>query len=379
MTRLLRKVSKKFFIVSNIVTVVAFILVCCTGFLNPGKYWYVAVLGVGFPFIVLVLLLFIFFWWFFKSRWALLSFAAIILGWWQVHALFGLHLFASFDIAKPADALRVMQWNVARMDQMNPKRPGGTFRKSILEFVGKMNPDVLCMEEFLESNNPREFAENIPYITDTLKFPYHYFARDYRRWDGAYEHGVIIFSKYPFVDTLRIRYSGPDSLRATESLIHTDIAVNGQRIRIFATHLQSLRFDGNDYTAIKTVAKAGSGAVNKSKGVLKKFQQAYMLRSRQAELVRREMDDSPYPAIICGDFNDIPNSFTYAKIKGDRNDAFLKCGFGIGRSFASISPTLRIDFILADKKLEVLQFKKTKLYYSDHYPLVADFKIPEKE
>ena len=379
MTRILRKVSKKFFIVINIATVAAFLLACCTPFLSPGKFWWVAVLGVGFPFIVLSLLIFICFWWFFKSRWAFLSLATLIIGWSQVHALFGLHLFSSFDVAKPANSLRVMQWNVSRLDQMNPKRPGGTFRIPIFDFIKKMDPDVLCMEEFLESNNPREFDENIPYITRVLKFPYHFFARDHRRWDGVYEHGVIIFSKYPIVDTLRIRYSGPDSLRAAESLIHTDIDVNGQRIRVFATHLQSLRFDGNDYYAIKTIAKGENDAMNKSKGILKKFRLAYFLRSKQAELVRREKDDSPYPTIVCGDFNDVPNSFTYNKIKGDGNDAFLKCGFGIGRTFASISPTLRIDYILADKKLEVLQFKKTKLYYSDHYPLVADLKLPNKD
>jgi endonuclease/exonuclease/phosphatase family metal-dependent hydrolase len=379
MARLLRKVSKKFFIVTNIAAVIAFLLVCCTGFLNPGRYWYIAVLGVGFPFIVLALVAYIFFWWFFKSRWAFLSIAVLLLGWSQLHALFGFHLFASFDTAKPAGALRVMQWNVSRLDQMNPKRPGGSFRKPILEFIKKMNPDILCMEEFLESNNPREFDENIPYFTDTLKYPYHFFARDHRRWDGVYEHGVIIFSKYPVLDTLRLRYSGPDSLKAAESLIHTDIDVNGRRIRVFATHLQSLRFDGSDYSVIKTLAKAENDAVNKSKGVLKKFKLAYFLRSKQAELVRREMDDSPYPTILCGDFNDVPNSFTYFKVKGDCNDAFLMSGFGIGRSFASLSPTLRIDYIFTDKKMEILQFKKTKVYYSDHYPLVADVRLPEKE
>lgn len=379
MPRLLRKVSKKIFIIVNVVAVIAFLLVCCTSLLNPGRYWYIAVLGIGFPFITLALLVSIFFWWFFKSRWAFLSIIVLMIGWPQVHAVFGFHLFSSFNEAKPADALRVMQWNVSRLDQMNPKRPGGSYRKPILEFIKKMDPDVLCMEEFLESNNPREFAENIPYFTDTLKYPFHFFARDHRRWDGVYEHGVIIFSKYPFLDTLRLRYSGPDSLKAAESLIHTDIDVSGRRIRVFATHLQSLRFDGNDYTTLRTIAKGGENdAVNKSKGILKKFQQAYSLRAKQAELVRREMDSSPYPTILCGDFNDTPNSFTYFKVKGDCNDAFLQCGFGIGRSFASLSPTLRIDYILADKKLDVLQFKKTVLNYSDHYPLVADFKLPEK-
>lgn len=379
MTRLLRKVSKKIFIVSNIGVVIAFLLVCCTGFLSPGRYWYIAVLGLGFPFIVLTLVLFIFFWLFFKSRWALLSTAALLLGWWQVHALFGFHLFSSFKAEKPAGALRVMQWNVSRLDQMNTKRPGGNYRQPILDFIKEMNPDILCMEEFLESNNPRELAENIPYFTNTLKYPYHFFARDHRPWDGVYEHGVIIFSKYPILDTLRLRYSGPDSLKAAESLIHTDIDVNGRRIRVFATHLQSLRFDGNDYNTIRTLTKGDNIEVTRSKGILKKFRLAYFLRSKQAELVRREMAASPYPVLLCGDFNDIPNSFAYAKIKGDHTDAFLASGFGIGRTFASLSPTLRIDYIFTDKKMEVLQFKKTKLHYSDHYPLVADLALPGKE
>ena len=376
---MLRKVSKKFFIVTNIAVAVAFLLVCCTSFLSPGRYWYIAVLGIGFPFIVLTLVLFLFFWLFFKSRWAILPLLTLLVGWTQVHALFGLHLFSSFKMKKPEDALRIMQWNVSRLDQMNLKRPGGTFRQPIFDYIKKMDPDVLCMEEFLESNNPRAFSENIPYVTNALQYPYHFFARDHRRLNGVYEHGVIIFSRYPILDTLRIRYSGPDSSKTGESLIHVDIEVKGQRIRVFATHLQSLRFDGSDYSAMKTIAKVEDGVMDKSKGILKKFKLAYFLRSGQAELVRREKDASPYPTVLCGDFNDVPNSFTYSRIKGDDNDAFLASGFGIGRTYASLSPTLRIDYILTGKKLKVIQFKKAVLRYSDHYPLVADIKLPDKE
>jgi len=379
MARMLRKVSKKFFIVTNIAVAVAFLLVCCTSFLSPGRYWYIAVLGIGFPFIVLTLVLFLFFWLFFKSRWAILPLLTLLVGWTQVHALFGLHLFSSFKMKKPEDALRIMQWNVSRLDQMNLKRPGGTFRQPIFDYIKKMDPDVLCMEEFLESNNPRAFSENIPYVTNALQYPYHFFARDHRRQNGVYEHGVIIFSRYPILDTLRIRYSGPDSSKTGESLIHVDIEVKGQRIRVFATHLQSLRFDESDYSAMKTIAKVEDGVMDKSKGILKKFKLAYFLRSGQAELVRREKDASPYPTVLCGDFNDVPNSFTYSRIKGDDNDAFLASGFGIGRTYASLSPTLRIDYILTGKKLKVIQFKKAVLRYSDHYPLVADIKLPDKE
>jgi len=148
-----------------------------------------------------------------------------------------------------------------------------------------------------------------------------------------------------------------------------DVNVNGRRIRVYATHLQSLHFDGNDYDVIHRIVKVEDSAVTKSMGIFKKFRRAYMFRSKQAEQVRRELDSSPYPQILCGDFNDLPNSFTYSRIKGDRNDAFLRRGFGVGRTFAALSPTLRIDYILFGKDLEVTQFKKTVLPYSDHYPL----------
>jgi endonuclease/exonuclease/phosphatase family metal-dependent hydrolase len=300
------------------------------------------------------------------------------MGWTQITAFFGFHLFSSFDKKKDPGNFRIMQWNVSRMDAMNRHRPGGTFRKQILGFIKDMDPDVLCLEEFLESNNPTELPENIPYIVDSLHYPYYYFARDHARWDKMYEHGVAIFSRYPLLDTLRIRYSGEDTLSMGESLIHVDINVGGQRIRVFATHLQSLRFDGNDYQVLHRIAKAEDSAVTKSMGVVKKFRHAYLFRSKQAELVRRELDSSPWPLILCGDFNDLPNSFTYARIKGDRTDAFLRRGFGVGRTFAWLSPTLRIDYIFSSPSLKVEQFKKTVGPWSDHYPLVADFKIPDK-
>jgi len=56
-------------------------------------------------------------------------------------------------------------------------------------------------------------------------------------------------------------------------------------------------------------------------------------------------------------------------------DAFLKRGFGLGRTFAAISPTLRIDYIFADDHFRIDQFRRIVRSYSDHYMLVADIKI----
>ena len=66
----------------------------------------------------------------------------------------------------------------------------------------------------------------------------------------------------------------------------------------------------------------------------------------QADTVRKQLDASPYPLVICGDFNDVPNSYTYFHIRGKLQDAFIAKCFGIGRTYMHISPTLRIDYIL---------------------------------
>jgi endonuclease/exonuclease/phosphatase family metal-dependent hydrolase len=379
MKHTLRKITKRGFIIANLVAVAVFSLACFAAYINPARFWYIAILGVGFPFIIAVQLFFVCFWLFFRSRWALLSLGFLLLSWSQLNVVWAWHPFAAFNKTKPANTLRIMQWNVARLGQMDNKRIAEYSRNGILKFLKESQADVLCMEEFLESNKPKEMEENIAYISNHLHYPYYYFARDHIRKDNLYAHGVAIFSRFPILDSSRIRFAGVDSSNPGESLIHADIEVKGQRIRIFATHLQSLKFEGDDFYVLHRIAKADDSAVTKSKSVLRKFHKAYKFRFGQADLVRAELDKSPYPEILCGDFNDIPNSYSYYTIKGNRNDAFLKKGFGIGRTYSSLSPTLRIDYVMANKSLNIEAYKTTKMYYSDHFPLLVDFRIPDKD
>jgi endonuclease/exonuclease/phosphatase family metal-dependent hydrolase len=76
--------------------------------------------------------------------------------------------------------------------------------------------------------------------------------------------------------------------------------------------------------------------------------------------------------IICGDFNDVPNSYAYFRIKGQMQDAFLKKGFAVGRTFLSLAPTLRIDYIMADRRFEIRQLDLVDENLSDHMMLVSD-------
>ena len=98
-------------------------------------------------------------------------------------------------------------------------------------------------------------------------------------------------------------------------------------------------------------------------------------RSIQANLIAKILDDCPYPKLFCADLNDVPNSYTYFKVRGNMQDAFLKKGFGIGRTFTALSPTLRIDYIFADKHFRVRQFNRIVKKYSDHYMIVSDVEL----
>jgi endonuclease/exonuclease/phosphatase family metal-dependent hydrolase len=321
--------------------------------------------------------LFLIFWLLSSRRWALLSLAALVIGWQNIHTFLAFDMGSAFKQEKQPGSFRVLTWNVRSWDEfVNSKKGNSAHRKKMMEFLQQQDADILCFQEFFVSNSPQDLTESIPYIQKQLNMPYYFFSKDYHRYDWTYESGVIIFSKYPITNTLRLKYGGKDTVRATESLVAADISINGMTARIFTTHLQSVLFQNKDFHNIEIIKNVEDSILQASKSIVKKLRRAYSFRSAQADLVREQLDQSPYPAIICGDFNDVPNSYTYFHIRGDKQDAFIKKGFGIGRTYVNLSPTLRIDYILADQQFSVLQCKRFNLPYSDHHPVVADFRLP---
>ena len=112
----------------------------------------------------------------------------------------------------------------------------------------------------------------------------------------------------------------------------------------------------------------------------------FSLHGLQADFVKEKISQSPFPVLLCGDMNDVPNSYAYRTLRDNRNDAFLEKGFGIGKTYTSATsrflgklPTLRIDYIFADPVIETTQFTQVNKKLSDHQALIADFKLTEKE
>jgi len=374
---LLRKFTKRFLIITNIVVVILFLLACANAWLHPDKWWVISMLGLIFPLLLILVFGFSIFWLFFYSRrLSLLSLFALLIGWQNIHAFLALNIAKKHVDVKQSNVLRVLTWNVRRWDDFIAKKVGASgHRTKMMEFIRQQNADILCFQEFYEPYNSKELPSNIGYIQEQLHYTYYFFSRDYKSKTGKYETGVIIFSRYPIAHTMQIRYDS-SSLATSESLIEADINMNGKMIRICTTHLQSVLFRSKDFRDVEIIRNVDDSVLEASKSILKKLKRAFALRGRQADIVRAELDKSTYPVVMCGDFNDVPNSYTYFQIRGNRQDAYIQKGFGIGRTYIHLSPTLRIDYIITDKKFNILQCSKFPIPYSDHHPVMADMELP---
>ncbi len=358
----------RLFIVLNVLLAIVFLLACWAPYLDPSRWWFLSLLGLGFGIFFILLVLFIFFWAVVKPRFILLSLIPLLIGWKSVSVFFAVHNPDSFNYAKSDNTIRVMTWNVARfMELKRNNNPKSQIRLKMLDLIEQQNADVLCLQEFYHSTDS-SYYDNISVMKE-MGYPYFVYS-----WDGDGHKqwfGQAIFSRFPIVDSGKIQYPRPGQ---PESLIQADVLFKGDTIRFYTTHLQSVQFKKQDYRSIEEIKKRDSVLEN-SRSIFAKLKLGFVHRSRQADIVKEIASLSPHPFIITGDFNDVPNSYTYFTIRNDLQDAFLKKGFGIGRSYSAISPTLRIDYILATKDFKVLQFNRLVKNYSDHYMLLADVQL----
>ncbi|MDD4848141.1 MAG: endonuclease/exonuclease/phosphatase family protein, partial [Bacteroidales bacterium] len=91
----------------------------------------------------------------------------------------------------------------------------------------------------------------------------------------------------------------------------------------------------------------------------------------QARLVHQFISQSPYPVIVCGDFNDTPGSYSYQQVSKGLKDGFLEAGQGFGQTFNGDIPLMRIDYIFHNDHFQATDFQVHINHYSDHYPVSA--------
>lgn len=347
-------------------------------YIDTGEYWYLSIISLGFPILFVLLLGLLIFWLFMcNRRWIIACLIILFAGSQQIFAAFGLHIPSSFKMEKSAEDLRVMQWNVHNWNQIIFERESHfdtAAHPHMMQLIKDYDADVLCVQEFFESENREKYASSIEALGKMGFTHYHFWNPGMN--DGHYYAGTAIFSRYPIVQSDEVTV---DRNANTDPLIYADIRVNGKTFRIMTIHLQSVEFGQDQYENLSKIRKGQRPETGESRTIISKLKQGFQRRYKQAQQVNHIVETSPHPVILCADLNDVPNSGAYFSLRKNLQDAFLKKGFLIGRTFRLISPTLRIDYIMPDKNFKVKQFKRIKVTYSDHYPLVADLNFTGHE
>ena len=369
---LFRRVTKKFFIISNIVLAVLFLLGCYGGWSDPKTWWPLGFLTLSAFYFLLLLILFILFWVFIKPRWSLISIVVILCTYKPITNIIPLRFSSSFEKQKQPGALRIMSWNVEHFDILEHKKHPEK-KQEMLQLINENQPDIACCQEMVGSDNVPKAINYIPDIMQAEGFTdYHYSFNPKLDFDGNHHFGIIIFSKYPIINKQTVSFYPNDYNSIFQ---FADIVKGEDTIRIFNIHLQSLKFNAANLEYIEKPTITDEADLKKSKSLISKLKKGFLKRKVQAERIREEMDKSPYPVIVCGDFNDVPNSYAYNTIGKGMKNAFAEKGSGIGRTFSGISLTLRIDNIFVADKFSVEQFLRIPKKLSDHFPLFTDVEL----
>lgn len=346
----LKKAIKYLILFLNILAITALLISYLSVFIPPDKFWVSSFFGLAFPYFVIANILFIGFWAFFKSKFLFLSLVTVLVGWGFVNRYF------QFDGKNTEkEGTKVVSYNV----QNFPGKKEADQKASanhILEFLDEKNADIICLQE-IKLRQRRIF--NIADAVNRLKSIKHYHYAS----NGS-TFGLATFTSYPIIKMGEIRYQ-----KSPNMAIFTDVLIGADTVRIFNVHLQSYKINPEKYDII------GSPGIDEKKDIKEireiggKLKRAFHARAGQVREIRQVIDETPYPVIICGDFNDTPVSYTYQKLRGDFNDSFVSSGKGFVRTYIGKLPSYRIDNIFYSDAFESYNFKADNFRASDHLPV----------
>lgn len=255
----------------------------------------------------------------------------------------------SSDIEK--NGINIATYNVANFN----RETSGFMAQDILSEMKKHKVDILCLQEYSDVYGDKKNSDNY---------------KEYFSYMATGNNDMVIYSRYPIKKSKNMPFEFTNN-----SAMWCDIDVNGKRIRVFNVHLETTGFNRTLHQAAK-LANNGIKVENNSiiNAIYNNYTLGMIIRAGQANTVALEVRNSNIPAILCGDFNDVPYSYVYNTMLGNMTDGFKECGKGWMRTYRGKKP-VRIDYIFHDKSLNGLTYYITKLTYSDHYPVFMKIEI----
>lgn len=330
-------VDKLLFVINSLFTTVL-LLSYLLPFIPPSRFSSLSIMSLVVPVLILINLLFSIYWIVKLKRQFILSILILLLGFQHVNSF--------YQIAEKkvllTDDIKIMSYNVRlfnlhRLKNINEEK----MTEHVKSFIKDKSPDIICFQEFVTT------------LSTSFNYPYKYIDKNTSTKNSYF--GQAIFSKYRIINSGSFNFEN-----SINNVIYTDVVREKDTLRIYNIHLESQRIQ---------IDEENFGEENSEK-LLRRLQNTFKKQEEQVrELIAHEKSCN-YKVVMCGDFNNTAFSWVYKKLKGSKQDTFIKAGKGFGKTYDYPFPA-RIDFILVDENFTVNNYKTFKDDFSDHFPIMA--------
>lgn len=291
----------------------------------------------------------------------------ILLGWSGIGTAFPLSL--PNKAPENSKTFTLLTFNSLHLDDIeHPDAPGNR----AASFLINCGADIICLQELEDWNDKEEIHNFSPSLRDSLFAVYPYRAGH----SGKGDFDLKVLSKYPVKMIPGIAgVSEYDENR----FAYFRVDIDGTRIGIFNMHLTSYSLSEDErrvITDIHSSRTAKNSAREFKSKIFPKLQHSFQGRADNVDMLTEVTDNMRGRLIVCGDFNDVPASWAYRKMRqAGFRDAYAETSFGPTFTYNQHLFLFHLDQIFYRGGLLPLRVSREKIKTSDHYPLMAEFAI----
>ena len=354
-------------IILNILSVVGLLVTGYSYILSPTEWPYLSLMGYFFPAFLFVNGLFLALWVFVNWRYLFIPVIGFIAAYQPLSLYCPFFTSSSSEEASEYSSqtkLTILSYNTCDWGRYDTSEANS--KENVIEYIASQKPDIVCLQESTLDTKTLEIIKD--YMPE-MKYN--------ASMQSPNEKGVIIsfLSKYPIKKQKDLEI--PSKSNAAGAIW---VDINGKQLLVVNCHLETQSLSiGEKERFSRLVHDVAKGDMEKdsmksgSKYYLKKLSASAQKRAPQAELVSEFVkENSNISTIVCGDFNDIPLSYTHHVISDGLTDCYQEKGRGFGFTYCHNAMRVRIDHIMCSPDINPIKcWVDSDIKLSDHYPIIS--------